>query len=809
MSTGNSERQTPSLGKIRRKAVDVGKLIETSTIGGNEMPLVVTPAVDGVDLADWAANNRDELDGYFDRHGAILFRGFDLKSAEDFEGVASGIVPDLFAEYGDLPPEGTSERIYHSTPYPGGQDDPVPQRELAPAEVAAAPVLLLHPARARRRARPRCSTTARVVEELDPEIVREFEEKGLLYVRNFSPGIDVSWQDFFKTEDRAEVERTCGDEGMACEWKDGDSLRISQRGPGVDAPPANGREDLVQPGSAASRLLPRPGHAGLAPAAVRRGGHAAQRLLRRRQRDSRRDGRPHQRGVRAAVRRAPVGEVRPDRPRQHVRRSTHGDRSAASGRSSLRWARWFAPPIWRRPASLHDGGRATDDAALGANAASRARFEARCSSRQEQRESNARTYPRRLPIAIKRASGSYIEDLDGNVFIDFLTGAGVLALGHNHPEVVEAVHRQLDVFCHGLDFPTEVKDEFVSTQLALLPESMRDRMKIQFCGPAGANAVDAALKLCKTATGRGDIVAFQGAFHGSSHSAMAVTGSVSQKEPIANGMPGVHFFPYPYAYRWPVTLDPETCGAQCLHTLESALKDPLGGIAKPAAVIIEIVQAEGGVIVGPVDFIRGVRELDARARHSADRRRDPDRLRPDGHLVRVRAVRNRAGRHHRVEGARRDRHADRGRVLQRGARHLGPWRPHCDLPRKPARVRSGYRLCQDHPARRHPRARAARERVRPQRAQSLQADHRAIGDVRGSRPDGRYGDDRPRDRRAGARARAADPALGPRAWIDPGARRPIRRGRPDAAAAQRVADTLDQALDILRENAGTSRSPRP
>ena len=74
-------------------------------------------------------------------------------------------------------------------------------------------------------------------------------------------------------------------------------------------------------------------------------------------------------------------------------------------------------------------------------------------------------------------------------------------------------------------------------------------------------------------------------------------------------MPGVHFFPYPYAYRWPVTLDPESCGVQCLHTLESALKDPLGGIVKPAAVIIEIVQAEGGVIVGPVEFIRGVREL--------------------------------------------------------------------------------------------------------------------------------------------------------------------------------------------------------
>lgn len=230
-------------------------------------------------------------------------------------------------------------------------------------------------------------------------------------------------------------------------------------------------------------------------------------------------------------------------------------------------------------------------------------------ARQEVRESNARTYPRRLPIAIARAAGSYVEDVDGNVFIDFLTGAGVLALGHNHPEVVEAVEKQLKELCHGLDFPTEVKDEFVSLQLSLLPEEMRERTKIQFCGPAGANAVDAALKLCKTATGRAEVVSFQGAFHGSSHSAMSVTGLVSQKEPIANRMPGVHFFPYPYAYRWPATLHPETCGAQCLHSFESALKDPLGGIPRPAAVILEVVQAEGGVIPAPVDFVRGIRRV--------------------------------------------------------------------------------------------------------------------------------------------------------------------------------------------------------
>ena len=230
--------------------------------------------------------------------------------------------------------------------------------------------------------------------------------------------------------------------------------------------------------------------------------------------------------------------------------------------------------------------------------------------RQAERESNARTYPRRLPIALAQAAGSYVEDVDGNVFIDFLTGAGVLALGHNHPEVVEAVERQLRKLCHGLDFPTELKDEFVTLQLSLLPPEMRDEMKIQFCGPAGANAVDAALKLCKTATGRSEVVSFQGGFHGSTHSAMAVTGNVAQKTPVANFMPGVHFFPYPYPYRSAIPLaDGVSAGEACLHYFERVLTDPNGGVTRPAAVIMEMVQAEGGVIPAPTDFVQGVRRV--------------------------------------------------------------------------------------------------------------------------------------------------------------------------------------------------------
>jgi diaminobutyrate-2-oxoglutarate transaminase len=143
----------------------------------------------------------------------------------------------------------------------------------------------------------------------------------------------------------------------------------------------------------------------------------------------------------------------------------------------------------------------------------------------------------------------------------------------------------------------------------MLPDAMRDRTKILFCGPTGANAVEAALKLCKTATGRSDIVSFQGAFHGSTLSALSVTGLVSQKARIANTMPGVHFFPYPYALRCPLPGAADTVGSRCLEYLERSLKDPLGGIPLPAAVIMEIVQGEGGVVPAPTDFVQGVRRV--------------------------------------------------------------------------------------------------------------------------------------------------------------------------------------------------------
>lgn len=229
--------------------------------------------------------------------------------------------------------------------------------------------------------------------------------------------------------------------------------------------------------------------------------------------------------------------------------------------------------------------------------------------RQGQWESNARTYPRHLPIAIAEGAGSFVRDVDGNVFIDFLAGAGVLSLGHNHPELAAAMVDQLGVLTHGLDFPTPAKDAFVQAQLSMLAPALRSRMKLHFCGPTGANAVDAAIKLCKTATGRGEIISFQGGFHGSSHAAMAITGLVAQKQPVANPVPGVHFFPYSYCARCPVALTPDTCATNCVTYLERSLTDHNGGIPLPAAVILEMVQGEGGVVPATADFVHRVREL--------------------------------------------------------------------------------------------------------------------------------------------------------------------------------------------------------
>lgn len=166
--------------------------------------------------------------------------------------------------------------------------------------------------------------------------------------------------------------------------------------------------------------------------------------------------------------------------------------------------------------------------------------------RQNQTESNARTYPRKFPIAIKKkAKGSVVTDVEGNTYLDFLCGAGTLALGHNDSEITQTMIDllQSEAPLHSLDLTTPVKDTFVHTLLSLLPEELRQHGKLQFCSPSGTDAVDAAIKLCKTATGRSTVIAFGGGYHGMGHGALALTGNLNAKNNVNGLMSDVHFFP--------------------------------------------------------------------------------------------------------------------------------------------------------------------------------------------------------------------------------------------------------------------------
>lgn len=231
--------------------------------------------------------------------------------------------------------------------------------------------------------------------------------------------------------------------------------------------------------------------------------------------------------------------------------------------------------------------------------------------RQNDFESSARSYPRKFPFALEKAKGSYVWDVEGNRYLDFLCGAGTLALGHNDDEVNKAMIRLLseDAPLHTLDLTTPVKDKFVDTVISMLPEGLKERAKIQFCSPSGTDAVDAAIKLCKSATARGNVIAFSGGYHGMGHGALALTGNHNAKNKVANLMSGVQFMPYPYSYRCPFGLGGEEgTDAACAY-FERMLKDPESGVTLPAAVIIEPIQGEGGVIPAPVKFLQTVRRV--------------------------------------------------------------------------------------------------------------------------------------------------------------------------------------------------------
>ena len=229
--------------------------------------------------------------------------------------------------------------------------------------------------------------------------------------------------------------------------------------------------------------------------------------------------------------------------------------------------------------------------------------------KQQALESNNISYPREIPIAFQKGRGAIIEDADGNQFIDFLTGCGVFNLGHNNSYILDVVKNGGDFLTQTVDFPTETKVAFMERLNLALPETIRHKIKRNFGGPTGSDAVEAAIKLARIVTSRHSIVAFQGGYHGMTMGALSVTSKLSHRKRTPPLIPGIHFMPFCNPYRCPLSSADRLCSGECARYFQFCLENPHSGIDKPAAIIIEPIQGEGGTYIPTRGWLEQITEI--------------------------------------------------------------------------------------------------------------------------------------------------------------------------------------------------------
>ena len=241
MNTTAAQRLDPH--RLRRKAVRIapGEIIKTSHLVGKEIPLVVEPAVDGVDLVDWATNNRDEVEKLLLQHRALLFRNFNSKSVSVFERFITATSDGVLMEYKDRssPRHEVGEKIYTSTDYPPDQTIFLHNEGtywltwplkiyfyclIAPPEGGETPI----------------ADTRKIFNRISPDARQRLIDKKIMYQRNFNQGFGLTWQSVFQTNDKTVVEAYCRRNSIEFEWKDGDRLRTYQIRPAVAKHPRTG-----------------------------------------------------------------------------------------------------------------------------------------------------------------------------------------------------------------------------------------------------------------------------------------------------------------------------------------------------------------------------------------------------------------------------------------------------------------------------------------------------------------------------------------------------------------------------------------
>lgn len=213
-----------------------------------------------------------------------------------------------------------------------------------------------------------------------------------------------------------------------------------------------------------------------------------------------------------------------------------------------------------------------------------------------------------VPIFVSAAQGATITDVDGNTYVDFATGISCLNIGHRNHEVIEEIRTQLEKYLH-LCYHVTPYEPYVRLAQKLATIAPGNFKKKVVLVNSGAEAVENAIKVARRHTAKNTIIAFEHAFHGRTRLGMSLTGSI---HPYKYGFgpqdPGIHRFPYAYCYRCPFGLESQNCGTRCVEYIEDGLAVHLSP-DDVAAMIVEPVQGEGGFIVPPREFMKGLEKI--------------------------------------------------------------------------------------------------------------------------------------------------------------------------------------------------------
>jgi diaminobutyrate-2-oxoglutarate transaminase len=220
----------------------------------------------------------------------------------------------------------------------------------------------------------------------------------------------------------------------------------------------------------------------------------------------------------------------------------------------------------------------------------------------EQLESKVRGYVRSFPVIFESSKGSTMVDESGNEYIDFFAGAGTLNYGHNNPIISEALidYLKKDGVVHGLDMATSAKKRFLTKFSETILEPRNLEYKVQFTGPTGTNSIESAIKLARMIKGRSNIAAFTNAFHGLTMGALAITGNTFYRDEAHISRSNVSFLPF------------DSYMGDDFNTLDyfrKLLEDNSSGLDLPSAVIVETIQAEGGINVASAQWLRDLAQL--------------------------------------------------------------------------------------------------------------------------------------------------------------------------------------------------------